>query len=151
MTHPRLCLSLKRGADNRDTWTGKGEGGREGERGSRWNSLQVSSFVSRRISADPPPPSSQNLGELPYLGRTKEQENATPCPERLLGKVPWWWAGLSKYVMARAQESRNQTLGMSRSHWLTAFCLWDARLMEWGCAFGTGSSNTSWETKTLED
>lgn len=49
LTHPRLCLSLKRGADNRDTWTGKGEGGREGERGSRWNSLQVSSFVSRRI------------------------------------------------------------------------------------------------------
>lgn len=26
MTHPRLCLSLKRGADNRDTWTEKGEG-----------------------------------------------------------------------------------------------------------------------------
>lgn len=50
LTHPRrLCLSLKRGADNRDTWTRKGEGGREGEQGSCWNSLQVSSFVSGRI------------------------------------------------------------------------------------------------------
>lgn len=33
MTHPRLCLSLKRGADNRDTWTGKGEGGKGGGAG----------------------------------------------------------------------------------------------------------------------
>lgn len=32
------------------------------------------------LSRPPPPPpqSSQNLGELPYLGRAKEQSNATP-------------------------------------------------------------------------
>lgn len=71
-----------------------------------------------------------------------------PLAQKLLGKVPWWWAGLSKYGMGSAQESQNETLGMRRSHWSVAFCLWDARLVQQGCAFGTGSSNTSRETKT---
>lgn len=33
-----------------------------------------------------------------------------PQAQKLLGKVPWWWAGLSKYEMASAQKSQNQTL-----------------------------------------
>ena len=33
-----------------------------------------------------PPPSGQNLGELPYLGRTEEQENTSPLPSRCLAK-----------------------------------------------------------------
>lgn len=98
------------------------------------------------LSRSPHPTIRPKPGGAPISGRNEEQENPTPCPE-----TAWQSAmvvGWLQQVWDGAQESQNRTPGMPGSHWSIAFCLWDARLMEWGCTFGIGSFNTSWDTKT---
>lgn len=63
---------------------------------------------------DPPHPA-ETWG-APYLGRSKELQNSTPCPE-----AAWQSAMMvgwpQQFGMASAPESQSQILGMPRSHW----------------------------------
>jgi hypothetical protein len=79
------------------------------------------------------------------LAGPKSRRTQLPT-QRLLGKVPGWWAGFSKCEMASVQvpPSDSQDVRLSLTN---GILLIDAELMEWVCPLVNGSSNTRWECK----
>lgn len=107
----------------------EGRGGREGERGSCWNSLQVNSFVSGKLRADPP---------SPQLAQARgQQENELLVPAGCGAKCEGGEWGLSKCRVWLELESQDGSLGMPGSQWSVALCEWDGRLMV-GVPLGPG-------------
>lgn len=129
MTHWRLCLSLKRGVDNRDTCTGKGEGGGR-ESGAPAGTLCRSTPLSLESSEQTPHP--------PQLAQARgQQENELLVPAGCGAKCEGGEWGLSKCRVWLELESQDGSLGMPGSHWSVALCEWDGRLMV-GVPLGPG-------------